>query len=122
MIVGLAVPSSRRRFPVDLQALLFILLNDLMPVSERLGVIRSRAVERFTRWRYETNRAVIEHQDDDVSFVDLSVMKTAETHQVRQLRLSPMRPVLHVMPIEITRVRATRKATTPAISRPHRPV
>jgi hypothetical protein len=57
------------------QALLFVLLDQSMPIAERLRSIGQRAVERFTSGGNESNRAIVEDEDDDVSFVNLSMME-----------------------------------------------
>ena len=102
---------------VDVQMLLAVLHQELMPVAERPGVIAKGAIERATAWRNEADRAVIQHVDSYVSFVHLPVVKATETDEVRQLRLAAVRPVLDVMPVEITCVRTAREATAAVISR-----
>jgi hypothetical protein len=60
-----------------MQSLFFVLIDQLMPISEWLRAIRQRAVEGFAARRDEANRAVVKYEDDDVPFVHLSAVEAA---------------------------------------------
>jgi hypothetical protein len=62
---------------IDVQAMFFVLVDQLMPIAKRLRVVGECAVERLARGCDESDRAVIEHENDDVAFVDLSVVEPA---------------------------------------------
>ncbi len=57
-----------------------MLLDQLMPITEWLGVLGECAIEGLAVGSDEANRSVVEYQDDDVAFVDLAVVEAAEAH------------------------------------------
>jgi hypothetical protein len=78
---------------IDVQILLLMRSDQLVPITEWLCVLRQCAVEGFPVGCDETNCAVVEYEDDDIAFVHLSVMETAETDEVRELGLAAVCPV-----------------------------
>jgi hypothetical protein len=102
---------------IDVQVLLFVCRDQLMPITQGLCVVRECAVEGLAIWCDEANRAVVEHEDDDITFVHLPVMETAEANQVRKLCLAAVGPVLNVMSVKVPRVRTAWEATATTISR-----
>ena len=82
-----------------------------MPIAEWLRVVGERAIEGFAAGCDETNCAVVKCKHDDVAFVDLAMMKAAQSHKVGELRFAAMSPVPDVMPVEIASVWAAGKTT-----------
>jgi len=101
---------------IDMQALLFVLIYQLMSIPKRLRVIWHRAVERFPAGCHEANRAIAEHKDDDIAFVDLAVMESAQIHQVGQFRFAAVSPMFYMVTVEIASVRAARESAASLVA------
>jgi len=82
VVVGFAIPASRRRSAIDVQVLLFVRGDQLMPISQRLRVLRQCAIERLPFRRDETNGAVIEHENHNVAFMHVPMVEPAETDEI----------------------------------------
>ena len=104
---------------VDVEALFFVRGDELVPIAEGMGVVMWGAVKGFAGRGDETDRAVVECQDYEVSLVHLAVMETTESYEVGELCLAAVGPVLNVMTIEIARVGAAGEATAAAVARLH---
>ncbi len=107
---------------IDVQSLFFVLIDQLMPIAERLRAIGQRAIERLARRCDESDRAIVECEDDDVAFVDLSMMMAAQTNEIREFCFAAVSPMLYMMAIEIASVRAAWEAAAAAIARVERAV
>ena len=105
---------------IDVEILLFVRCDQLVPIAERLRVVWRCAVEGVAVRRHEADSTVVEPLNHHVSFVHLPVMESAEADEVRKLSLAAVCPMLDVVSVEITRVRAAGKATAAVIARPQR--
>src|SRR5688572_23831100 len=89
-------------------ALFVVLERKLGPVA---GWLRNAAVDYRAVELHEAHGAIVEHVYFHPTFMDFSVMEAAETHEVRRLRFAALGPVLYVVSIDVSRVRAAGKAT-----------
>ena len=81
-----------------------------LPVAERLCVAGRDAIYGCAIRLHESQRAVVENLDANAAFVHGAMMEAAERHEIRGFRFAAVGPVLDVMCIEVTRVRAAGKA------------
>lgn len=112
VIHRIAVPACDGRAGVDRDASFFVLPWKFVPVIDRLAVARRDAVEALTVWFQEANRAVVQYMYLDFALVHRTVVEPAERHEIRQLRLAAVSPVMNVMCIDVARIAAAWKAAT----------
>ena len=114
-IQRLARPARHRRARRDSNAGPLVSGDKRIPVDRR----RRRTLEGLTVRPQKPECPVIERLHDDLAFVDPSMMETAECHEVGQLCLPAMGPVLHVVPVHIALERAAGEtaALVPGVQR-----
>jgi len=85
--------------------------DDLRPLRKWPRTPRHAGLEHLAAALDEAPRAIVQPLDDDPTLVHRPVMRTAQRHEIRQLGLAALGPVLDVVPVDVALVRAAGEHT-----------
>ena len=103
VIHGLATPKGDGGVLIYLDALPLVVFEQLVPV-QRTGVVGHYTLEALAVGFDETQCAVVQNLHYYPTLVNLTVVKSAELHEVRELGFAPVRPMLNVVCVYVVRI------------------
>src|SRR5437879_6537377 len=106
MVHLLSTPTRGGCVLIDADILLVVDRRQLPPVGQWSRVLGGDSVETLAVGSEKAQRAIIEALDHDSSLMHLTVVEAAELHEVGELGLASLCPMVDVMRVDVQRVRA----------------